>query len=78
MTELHWRGTRGNIVARGTQGLYNIQTLGNDQHILQGVGSDGLRMLALPFLGEQFSHIDDAKARAEHLDTHPVGELSGS
>ena len=75
---LQWRGMRGNIIARGTQGLYNIQTLTNRQHILQGVGADGLHMLSLPFLGEQFDDLEDAKKRAEELDAHPVGELSGS
>lgn len=75
---LVWKGQPGNIIARGETAIFTIQSLADEQHILQGIGADDLPLMSLPPLGHAFVDIDDAKRMAADLDKRPCGESSGT
>ncbi|MGC7194402.1 hypothetical protein RA997_22920 [Mycobacteroides abscessus subsp. abscessus] len=49
------------------RGTYTVQSVGREW-ILQGVGHDGLPMLALPAEGKAFAALDTAQLYALQLD----------
>ncbi|SKV05751.1 Uncharacterised protein [Mycobacteroides abscessus subsp. bolletii] len=67
----------GALVAVGLRGTYMVQSVGREW-ILQGVGHDGLPMLALPAEGKSFAALDTAQLYAIELDrTRAEAQASG-
>lgn len=69
-TSMKWTGHTeilGALVAVGLRGTYTVQSVGREW-ILQGVGHDGISMLALPVEGKAFAALDTAQLYAMKLD----------
>lgn len=67
---LKWRSHDdmiGTIVAVGMRGEYSVQRVG-PEWILQGIGHDGLGMLAVPSEGKAFASLSSAQTWASELD----------
>lgn len=79
MNQLNWNGSTGNVAAVGRFGIYTIQSVGPDMHVLQGIGHDELSMHALPSLGYVFKTLTQAQEHAATLDRTmlPEPEMSG-
>lgn len=79
-TPMKWTGHSeiiGALVAVGLRGTYTVQSVGREW-ILQGVGHDGLPMLALPVEGKAFAGLDTAQLYAMELDrSHAEAQASG-
>lgn len=77
---LAWSGHNeiiGALVAIGLRGTYTVQSVGREW-FLQGVGHDGLPMLALPAEGKAFAALDSAQLYAMELDrSHAEAQASG-
>ncbi|OHU29131.1 hypothetical protein BKG78_23610 [Mycobacteroides chelonae] len=67
----------GALVVVGLRGTYTVQRVGREW-ILQGVGHDGLPMLALPAEGKAFADLVSAQLYAIALDQqHAEAQASG-
>lgn len=77
---LRWRGHSeiiGALVAVGLRGTYMVQSVGREW-ILQGVGHDGLPMLALPAEGKSFAALHTAQLYAIELERKGAVESQAS
>ncbi|MDO3336387.1 hypothetical protein [Mycobacteroides abscessus] len=67
----------GALVAVGLRGTYTVQSVGREW-ILQGVGHDGMSMLALPIEGKAFGALDTAQLYAIELERKGAVESQAS
>lgn len=68
MTQLEWKGAPGNIIARGADAVYTIQSLNDSTHVLQGFGSDEKALPELGFFGTGCLNLEVAKQAAQEIE----------